>query len=379
MSAPQIVLLFSGLTILSMGLLLMVVARMHPGHVKGMSDWGIGVLLIGITVTFGYTIKESVGLESSLIVSHTFTLIGLLIISRGVTRFYDEPSRFGRTTASLFLTVFVVGFIWFTLIDPAQTIRMSFFVLGGAIVVLNMLPTLYRHRADGIGVKILLVAVCVAVLSRIVKLLVLLAGYPVGESLFEASATQVLFLALPSIVVPVGTLAFTLMASERLIDQLNQTIRHDDLTGALNKSSLYKEIDREIVRSVRYRRPLTLMMIDLDNFKAINDSMGHLKGDQMLKAVVHQIHVTVRNTDLVARFGGDEFAVLLTETDIERTQQIAARVLQAIASVLPDYCGASIGISSIRSHGETVDSLLHRADQALYKAKQRGKNQVALA
>jgi len=371
--------LFSSATVGAMGLILVILSRKYAAHTNGLREWGIGQLIMAGTVFAAFFARGVIGQMTSFFLANVVIVLAMMVINRGARRFFEDKSPHSWTTIGLFLAVFTAVAAWSSLIQPSAALRAIVFMLGGSIIMVDMLLLLHRHRNYGIGTVVLMITLVCLLTVRTVRLVATLLNVPIAESVFDASSADVILLILPSIMIPVATLAFILMALEHLIRRLNQTIRHDDLTGALNKTSLYTEIEREIVRSIRYTRPTSVLMIDLDNFKAVNDSMGHLRGDQILKDVVDRIRFSVRETDMVARFGGDEFAVLLTETDIEQARQIAQRVLGEVQTILPPYCGLSIGISSLRSHGETADSLLHRADQALYKAKTTGKNQMALA
>lgn len=379
LTTSQVVLLFSGSTAAAMGLLLVILSRRYSAHINGLREWGTGLLVVAGTVMTAFFLRGIIGQMASVVMGNIVVVFGIMIINQGARRFFEDKSPHNWATIGVFLAVFISAALWSAVIQPSATLRTVVFMVGGSIVLIDLLLVVFRHRKYGTGAVVLGIALICLLSVRTVKLVAALIGMPVSESIFDATPSEIVLTILPSVLVPVATLAFILMALEHLIHKLNQTIRHDDLTGALNKTSLYTEIEREIVRSIRYTRPTSVLMIDLDNFKAVNDNMGHLKGDQTLKDVVRQICKSVRETDMVARFGGDEFAVLLTETDIDQARLIAQRILGEVQTILPPYCGLSIGISSLRSHGETADSLLHRADQALYKAKSSGKNQMALA
>lgn len=378
LTAPQVILLFSGLTVGLMGLLLVFLARGHGSHLRGMSEWGSGLLLVSSTIIIMFLARGLIALSLSILIAQTLVIVALMLINNGLRRFFDERNSYSTKLIASFLGLFVLGGIVLTWVYPSMTGRTIFYTSGGIIILADMLKLLFRYRNHGAGVRILGLALLGFISVRLVRIVLVILGVQSSESLFDTSNPELVLLVMPSVLVPLATLAFILMGSEKLIARLNQIIRHDDLTGAMNKTSLYAELEREIPRSVRYQRPLSLMMIDLDNFKAINDKLGHLQGDQTLKEVVAKIKACVRETDLVARFGGDEFAVLLTETDIASSRPIAQRLLAEVHGILPENCGASIGLSSLRSNGETPDSLIHRADQALYKAKTAGKNQLAV-
>lgn len=160
----------------------------------------------------------------------------------------------------------------------------------------------------------------------------------------------------------------------------------DDLTKLYNSRYLNATLRREVERSKRYRTPVSLIFLDLDGFKDVNDQYGHLWGSRTLVEVGQVISGTVREIDVVSRFGGDEFTVILPQTGPEGAQTIAERIRQRIAETrfLESYgmhvgVTASIGIASFPDHGRTKDELIARADQAMYIVKGRGKDGVALA
>ncbi len=155
----------------------------------------------------------------------------------------------------------------------------------------------------------------------------------------------------------------------------------DELTGCHNRRFLMEFLGNETARADRTIESFCVAIIDLDYFKRINDSYGHIAGDTVLKQVVDIMRPHVRASDCFARFGGEEFAVVYTATELEEAQQSAERLRQEL-SVTPISCDAyriytsvSIGIAQYR-HAESITELLHRADQALYIAKSSGRDQV---
>ncbi|HEX2133549.1 MAG TPA: GGDEF domain-containing protein [Actinophytocola sp.] len=175
-----------------------------------------------------------------------------------------------------------------------------------------------------------------------------------------------------------------------LMRQLREAARTDAKTGLLNTDAWYDAAHRELTRAGRHGPPAGLLMIDLDHFKRINDTYGHLAGDDALRAVAHTITEQVRGYDLVGRFGGEEFVVLLPATDPPHLVSIAERIRDRIAAlVLPVRANhgtvllrditASIGIAVHPNHGDQLEQLFTAADTALLDAKKAGRNQVAYA
>ena len=152
----------------------------------------------------------------------------------------------------------------------------------------------------------------------------------------------------------------------------------DSLTGLSNRRALMEELRREVERSQRYKHPLSLMLLDLDGFKQINDKLGHEVGDRVLAEVGKNLKATSRSSDQAGRWGGEEFVVLMPETTPEDAQQMAERLRQLLMNIQLRELGAvtaSFGVSTLNP-SDNPDSLIARADQAMYRAKSAGGNRV---
>jgi diguanylate cyclase (GGDEF)-like protein len=174
--------------------------------------------------------------------------------------------------------------------------------------------------------------------------------------------------------------------ARRAMDQLNHQaeqmteLAHTDaLTGLANRRWLLELLDREFHRARRYHRPLTMIYIDLDGFKEVNDAFGHLFGDGLLRSAARSMQAVLRAADFLARIGGDEFAVLLPETEIAGADNVVGKLRRALLSTTRPY-GASLppltfsaGVSQLRDDDRTIDDLLARADDAQYLAKGAGR------
>lgn len=160
--------------------------------------------------------------------------------------------------------------------------------------------------------------------------------------------------------------------------QLQLLSSQDPLTGLLNRRSFDQVLEREMARSERFGNPLSLLLIDIDDFKHVNDTFGHVYGDDVLKQTALAIKSQVRDVDFVGRLGGDEFVVLLIETDKHFSLQIAERMRAEASKLLSDKKNSllSISIGHAQYAGESLSAFVQRADDALYKAKKAGKNKV---
>lgn len=180
-----------------------------------------------------------------------------------------------------------------------------------------------------------------------------------------------------------STLLFP-MRNALLYRAATQSALRDPLTDTGNRIAMDQTLEREIEMSRRHSQPLSLLMLDIDHFKHINDTYGHSAGDEVLKAVAASIKNQLRNVDMVFRFGGEEFMILLSNTSREAAAMVGERL--RFATQAQDYeaegkmieLTVSIGCSTLLP-GESAESLLRRADSALYVAKREGRNRLAMA
>lgn len=156
----------------------------------------------------------------------------------------------------------------------------------------------------------------------------------------------------------------------------------DGLTGIYNRRKFMEEYEREFVRAKRYGEPFSLIVVDLDFLKKINDNFGHQAGDEAIKSVAAVMRQSCRTIDIPARYGGEEFCLLLPNTDLELAEQIAERLRKLINECeIVGYgnISASIGVACYPKHAPDPDALFQKADDALYKAKESGRNRVCIS
>jgi len=166
---------------------------------------------------------------------------------------------------------------------------------------------------------------------------------------------------------------------------LTERATHDGLTKLTNYQRFQEILDEEMYRAKRYKMPLALLMVDLDHFKKINDTFGHLAGDYVLREVAELLQKSMRKSDTTARYGGEEFAILLPETPQEGAFILAERLRDKLASMTFNYgeqtifATMSIGIAEYSPKTDSSNAdLIKKADRALYRAKESGRNQCCL-
>ncbi|MFZ5439148.1 MAG: diguanylate cyclase [Myxococcota bacterium] len=188
--------------------------------------------------------------------------------------------------------------------------------------------------------------------------------------------------------IKIGRTIFKFIASNNIEaayhDEIYRMTTVDGLTQVFNRRYFEEAIDRELSRSRRYGRPLSLVLIDIDHFKKINDTYGHLAGDAVLKEVASTVRSRTRREDVLARYGGEEFALLLPEVDQKGAALLAEKVRKLVEKHTFAFDGEEIpvtlsaGVATVLKKSEDAQELIRRADEKLYEAKTSGRNQVAV-
>ena len=174
----------------------------------------------------------------------------------------------------------------------------------------------------------------------------------------------------------------TLLDFKAYLDTCEEQAFTDHLTGLANRRRFERQLEREVARTLRYGRPFCLMLLDIDRFKEVNDNYGHEAGDEAIKYLARILQEGTRGIDLAARIGGEEFAVILTETNLEGAVEVAERLRVAISGAKIPVVGriaASIGVAECPESAQTSRDLMAAADAALYEAKRNGRDRVARA
>ena len=184
---------------------------------------------------------------------------------------------------------------------------------------------------------------------------------------------------------PLANAAAIAMENARLFGEVQRLATTDGLTGIYNRRHFFELAEHELSRARRYGHPVSAIMLDVDHFKQVNDTYGHAAGDQVLRAVAERCGDNIRDIDILGRYGGEEFAIILPATDLTVAQIAAERLRRCIADVpVPTDKGdltvtISLGVASSAQDDEDVAALLNRADAAMYAAKQAGRNRVVVA
>jgi len=231
----------------------------------------------------------------------------------------------------------------------------------------------------GIGRATALMTLVVAVLAVLIAQAVISVLGRGDRFIAAASATLCSLLLTPVVGAFVLRLVFEL---EQTRKKLTVLATHDDLTGTYNRRHFMSVVQREWDRARRYKTDAALLLIDADHFKHVNDTHGHLCGDELLREIAAACAKSLRQADVLARFGGEELIVFLPHTDTLGALDVAERMREQVQALRLDWHGASvgttvsIGVAPLRSELPTLDWMIHEADTALYAAKGAGRNCV---
>ena len=285
------------------------------------------------------------------------------VLSFRYTNFYKSESRWKIAIESFAMVIFITFVLWYTGKLASPLVNAYLLVIITSALALGKLTTM---------LEMVLIAACFVLLGE---------NSPSGGLLSLAYIGGLVAQLAPMLLVAYITTMFS--ADIRFgLNRARLLAETDDLTGVYNMRGFAIVADRMFNQAVRYNRPASLLMIDSDNLKAVNDAHGHEAGNQLLKLLAKCIETELRHTDVLARYGGDEFVALLPEAPADRALEVAQRIIKAVATTPLEFEGkridssVSIGLASYPDDGRSVDAIQGRADRAMYLAKEQGRNQV---
>jgi diguanylate cyclase (GGDEF)-like protein len=277
--------------------------------------------------------------------------------------FYKLEKRAKLMLENWVMIVFITWVVWYTGKISSPLLNLYLLPIIASALIFGKLPT---------GIKVGAIVACFMFFSYNPQSKTLLALPFWGE-----------LLAICAPIILVAYITTMLAADIRYaVDKIKQVSDTDDLTGTYNMRAFSAMLQRSFRQSVRYGHALSVVMIDSDNLKQINDTHGHESGNRLLQHLVRCIREQLRGSDVMARFGGDEFIVLLPETGNKGALEMAERIRKAIEISRFDVrtgdtnITVSLGVASYPEDGGNLDVILDKADKAMYRAKQRGRNRV---
>ncbi len=310
---------------------------------------------------------------------NTLSVLAMVEYVRAIREFLGRPHYRGFLYG-LVLAVAAIN-LWYGVISDHYSARVISVSIPGAILMLWLAYTLTRHAEPGISrpVRITAVFFLITAMALVLRLVDTLTnpGRPVTDSTPQQFALMVY--AFFPIFCSVG---FLLMQAMRAATRLETLANVDDLTGTLNRRSFRTAASRTLAGCRRSGRDACLLLLDLDHFKQINDCYGHEAGDRVLREFCRVMRAQLRAEDLIARLGGEEFAVLLPGASLEQAVIPAERIRRCTENLKLQHEGhevsvtVSIGISRWDGHTEEIEPLLREADRLMYRAKESGRNLI---
>ena len=373
---PRTIIVMASVISLLMGAVMFFLRRIYPPTIQGLLHWCIATVLCFVSTSLFATRGLIPDLFSS--------ALGNLVLMGSAMMFYFGSQRFHGIAPSYkfwgaVLAASAPGFVWFLAVDPRYEVRVVLSTVGMMWIL-------------GIHARLLLTVGSANVFTRQTGyLLILQCGFLMlrmldalqgqgGGGLLEPSGTQITYLMAYTITFLLLTLGLILMAAERMRIEFEHMATHDSLTNALTRRHMDEACRMELQRSRRSGRSMALLMMDLDHFKAVNDTHGHQTGDQVLINFVIKVNALLRPSDQLGRFGGEEFMLLLPETSLDDATQVAERIRTVCAEPgQQPGCTVSIGVASLLDSRDSMEALLARADAAMYRAKDNGRNRVETA
>jgi diguanylate cyclase (GGDEF)-like protein len=364
----------NGTMAILMALVLFFQSRTYPKSVLGLRKWSAGQF-IGFVATVLYSLQGTLPLLWSSAFANMLLVSAEFMLLHGTVRHYGQHLH--RALPIGLLVLCVPLFVWLSAEDAYYVYRlMSISTILGSLFLAHAY-VVWKHGDSKFAARftltVLLLLFSVMVLRGVTAFL-----NPPSPGLFAPSVVQIIYLASFSFGLLLLAIGGILMASQRLHYELEQLASKDSLTGAYNRRALYELGENEVARVQRQESPLSILMLDLDHFKAINDAHGHQVGDEVLIEFAKRLQSVLRKPAVLGRYGGEEFVALLPDTKRDEARLVAQRMLEVTASEssLPK-CTVSIGLATFQTTGEdTLQALISRADAALYRAKHLGRNRV---
>lgn len=377
-----ILVLFSVLSVMFAGLVMF--ADLNTRLVISVKQWALACLCIGLGLGLCFFFKTTTdSAKLALLVGCTLLGASIVLQFNGIRAFRSQSSYGWQ--GLLFIALVFAQTAWFEFVQPSianRSIANSLVFAAGYITCSFML---FKYIKPAVKTATYFTGIMFAVLA-----LVLLARaafiyqLPTAYTLYSNIPMNPNSLLLSCLLQLCITFGFLLMLNRELVSEIEHVAARDNLTGAFNRRELESELIRLQSRYERSGDYYSLMLIDIDNFKLINDNYGHLVGDEVLRRFARIVFASIRAEDYFARYGGDEFCILLPSTSVEDALNLANRLRLAYAKtphIINDHAiqsSISIGVSESTSAGNDYNNMISAADKALYQAKDKGRNRVSV-
>jgi diguanylate cyclase (GGDEF)-like protein len=367
----------SGIMGLLLALMMFFLRLSYPRSIQGLGLWSAAHAWVFLS-TLLFAGRGVLHDFVTIVLANLVFLVGIVSYHAGVERFFGRRVPWARWAALLLVLSPVL--YWYGLIEPNYNARLIVVCLVWAGIFLSMAWMIWRHAPRSFPTRFTITTLLLHVAVLLLRFFS--AWMPLEEEgLLTPTRVQSLYVGSNALMLLALGMGMILLAGDRLRAEFEHIASHDPLTQVLTRRVFMDACTQELARCQRHGRSMALLLLDIDHFKAINDTHGHQTGDRVLVDFSRRIAGLLRRPDLLARFGGEEFVLLLPETSQAEAVAVAQRILARVAEPaegLPSIT-VSIGVATNRPDEAEIDALLARADRALYKAKDAGRNRVEVA
>lgn len=358
-----------------------VLGSLLRSNVPGVPEWFRSNLMVVISLPL-LALRDLIPDFISIVIANSVLALAAAYYYVGCARFMGQPPRWSLLLGSIALIALSL-IIWRYAINsiPARVLIMTIFFtvvcVSASVLLLRYRPP-HRNPYNYWFAAILALVFAACQLMRGLYFITL--NEPSTTMMFD-NFWNIVLMVVGAVTLPTMTMAAVMLTHDAMLANLEDAANHDHLTEALSRKRLEEVAREHIMRATNFGRPLSLLIIDLDHFKRINDTYGHAGGDEVLREFTRITRASLRDGDALGRLGGEEFGVLLPNTDTAGALAIAKRLreqseVHLVTGTFGEcHYSVSIGIATWQD-GENFDRLSARADRALYSAKNSGRNRV---
>lgn len=370
---PRSFILVSALLGILCVIVLAILRRIFPKTIAGLTEWiwACGVMVVA---AFLFAAPAALPVFFSSLMANLGVIAGIMLMHVSISRFAGQAPWYRSLLAAWLLAAALL--VWFTLVDPNYQLRVALVTAINLTLFSSCALLIIRTLDNGLAERFTAIVFALTALMSLVRFVAAVGSHDGRVARDENLLLQTAYMASFAVSLVALTIGFMLMLGNRMHARLHYLASHDALSGAYSRGAFFGLLEQQLQQAGQHRQSLALLMIDLDNFKSINDRFGHPGGDRVLVDFVDRMKSALRASDLFGRYGGEEFAVLMPNTTLADAQQVAERIRANVASSSAPAYTVSIGISVVANGNQPGASLLTLADQALYLAKRNGKNQV---
>ena len=381
---PRTFIVATSLASLLMMLVFFAQSRSFPESIRGFRTWGLSLAVGAISASLFAARSTIPGVISSAL-AHMLLVMALVMALWALSLFNNRPLPWRISLACVALVGFsMTGLFGFEQESVLRTIATAaaYGVLFGCCAWMAA-----RDRKDRrlqFGIYFTSGFCAIEMVINFARVVTLFSDNHAFTGLLSVDLMQRIYLGGFSVNILLASVGFVVMGHEKLVENYRELANHDELTGLYNRRKFIEEAERELQKAARYDRNIAVLILEIDNFKVINDTFGHHAGDAVIKDIAAVMRENFREVDLFARYGGEEFIALLPESKLADAAALAERVRVSINQRIVHVGGdkmvysASFGIAQARPE-EQLTHLIARADTALYAAKNAGKNRVELS